>query len=137
VPAGRWRGGIGSVREFAFLDNGGFSIEGDGHKYRPWGYDGGHDGRTASITLVSDNRAAKELVSKVSYLKARPGDRLICLGPCGGGYGDPLERDPEAVLHDVLEGYLGPGTALEDYGVVLSEAGVDLTATQAERLRRQ
>ncbi|QOZ68327.1 hydantoinase B/oxoprolinase family protein [Bradyrhizobium arachidis] len=137
VPAGRWRGGIGSVREFAFLNDGGFSIEGDGHKYRPWGYDGGHDGRTASITLVSDNQVAKDLVSKVSYLKARPGDRLICLGPCGGGYGNPLERDPEAVLHDVREGYFGPDTALGDYGVVVNETGVDLAATRAERLSRQ
>jgi N-methylhydantoinase B len=137
VPAGRWRGGIGSVREFAFLDDGGFSIEGDGHKYRPWGYDGGHDGETASITLVSDSGVARDLVSKVSYLKARSGDRLICLGPCGGGYGDPLQRDPHAVLYDVREGYFGPDAALRDYGVVLSEMGVDLAATETERARRQ
>jgi N-methylhydantoinase B len=137
VPAGRWRGGIGSVREFAFLDDGGFSIEGDGHKYRPWGYDGGHDGETASIALVSDSGVKKDLVSKVSYLKARSGDRLICLGPCGGGYGDPLQRDPYAVLHDLREGYFGPDAALSDYGVVLSEAGVDLAATATERARRQ
>jgi N-methylhydantoinase B len=137
VPAGRWRGGIGTIREFAFLEDGGFSIEGDGHKYEPWGYDGGHEGRTAGICLISGNGEAKDLVSKVSYLKAQKGDRLVCFGPCGGGYGDPMARDPQAVLHDVREGYFGIDTALEDYGVVLSSGGVDAAATEAERGRRR
>jgi N-methylhydantoinase B/oxoprolinase/acetone carboxylase alpha subunit len=34
--AGKWRGGLGSVREFAFLSDGGASVEGEGHRYRPW-----------------------------------------------------------------------------------------------------
>ena len=49
VAAGEWRGGIGSVREFTYLSDGGFSVEGDGQKYRPWGFDGGErrpSGRT-------------------------------------------------------------------------------------------
>ena len=37
ATAGQWRGGIGSVREFEFLADGGFSVEGEGHKHRPWG----------------------------------------------------------------------------------------------------
>lgn len=135
VPAGRWRGGIGTVREFAFLSDGGFSLEGEGHKYAPWGYDGGADGRTASLSLISSD-GARELVSKVSYLKAKAGDRLVCVGPCGGGYGDPLERDPSAVQLDLREGYFGPETALSDYGVVATDAIVDLAATKAERARR-
>ena len=137
VPAGRWRGGIGTVREFVFLEDGGFSIEGDGHKYKPWGFDGGSDGMTASISLICGDGVEQELVSKVAYLKARSGDRLLCLGPCGGGYGDPLERDPEDVLHDAREGYFGPDTALIDYGVVLTDVGIDQAATTAERDRRQ
>ena len=135
VPAGRWRGGIGTVREFGFLEDGGFSIEGDGHKYKPWGYDGGADGMTASITLLS-GETERAMVSKVAYIKAREGDRLLCLGPCGGGYGDPLLRDPEAVLHDVREGYFGAETAMQDYGVVLGASGIDTDATRAERQRR-
>ena len=39
--AGKWRGGLGSVREICFLDNGGASVEGDGHKFHPWGFLGG------------------------------------------------------------------------------------------------
>jgi N-methylhydantoinase B len=45
VAPGEWRGGIGSVREFTYLGDGGFSIEGDGHKFRPWGFGGGTDGQ--------------------------------------------------------------------------------------------
>ena len=44
VVPGEWRGGIGSVREFTYLADGGFSVEGDGQKHRPWGFDGGTDG---------------------------------------------------------------------------------------------
>ena len=44
VAAGQWRGGMGSVREFVYLSDGGASVEGDGHKYRPWGFAGGQDG---------------------------------------------------------------------------------------------
>ncbi len=32
---------------------------------------------------------------------AKTGDRVVRIGPCGGGYGDPLERDPQQVLEDV------------------------------------
>jgi N-methylhydantoinase B len=55
----------------------------------------------------------------------------------GGGYGDPLERDPEAVLHDVENGYISRESAKSDYGVVLTEESgdlsVDVAATNAQR----
>ena len=100
---GQWRGGIGSIREFMYLADGGFSVEGEGHKYRPWGFAGGADGFTAELHLTSDG-AKKSLPSKVPYHKAKVGDRLIARGPSGGGYGDPKKRSPEAVLVDVLDG---------------------------------
>ena len=53
---GQWRGGIGSIREFMFLADGGFSIEGEGHKYRPWGFAGGADGFTAGLRLQAARR---------------------------------------------------------------------------------
>lgn len=136
VAPGRWRGGIGTVREFTFLSDGGFSMEGDGHSHRPWGHDGGADGLTASVTLVPADGEPRALVSKIPYLKARAGDRLVCLGPCGGGYGDPLLRDPEAVLNDLREGLIGPEAAFVGYGVAVTPAGLDETATRAERGRR-
>jgi len=136
AAAGQWRGGIGTVRQFTCLADGGFSIEGDGHRFRPWGFDGGTDGKTASLTLIDKAGKQTPLVSKVPYHKVKAGDHLISFGPCGGGYGDPLKRDPEAVLFDVLEGYISPEQAKVDYGVVLNGKVLDTAATTAERARR-
>ncbi|MCO7124313.1 hypothetical protein NIE88_00750 [Sporolactobacillus shoreicorticis] len=46
------------------------------------------------------------LPSKVPYKKTHPGETLEIVGPCGGGYGDPFERDPKAILADVLDDYI-------------------------------
>jgi N-methylhydantoinase B len=131
---GQWRGGIGAVREFTFLADGGFSVEGEGHKYRPWGFSGGTDGTTGSLNLSTDGRVV-DLVSKVPYHKIRAGDRIVAHGPSGGGYGDPLMRDPQAVLGDVLDGYLTAEDAYAAYGVVITARAVDQAATKALRER--
>jgi len=64
-------------------------------------------------------------------------DVILEQHPGGGGFGDPLERDPQAVLRDVAEGYISPETAREVYRVALLPgcAGVDQEATA--RLRRE
>ncbi|MBN9074408.1 MAG: hydantoinase B/oxoprolinase family protein [Rhizobiales bacterium] len=133
VAPGRWRGGIGTVREFTYLTDGGFSIEGDGHKYRPWGFSGGGDGHTASLTLQTEAGRTIDLVSKVPYHKVKTGDSIRSEGPCGGGYGDPREREPEAVLRDVLDGLISIEKAEADYGVVIVGKTVDAEATARAR----
>lgn len=134
MPPGRQRGGIGTIRSFRFLSDAGFSIEGDGHAFAPWGFDGGADGQGAALTLVAPDGSVRDLPSKVPYAKARAGDLLISTGPCGGGYGDPLARDPAAVAADVADGLISPATAARDFGVILSATGtVDPTATAARR----
>ncbi|WP_127754433.1 hydantoinase B/oxoprolinase family protein [Devosia sp. 1566] len=125
TAAGRTRGGIGTVREFTFLADGAFSVEGDGHKYRPWGYEGGEDGYTASLKLIHQAGGETDLVSKVPYHKIKAGDHLISRGPSGGGYGNPFERDPQAVLFDVLEGLVSAEAAEQHYGVAISGNAVD------------
>ena len=119
-PKAQWRGGIGSVREFAFLSDGAFSVEGEGHKYRPWGFAGGEDGSTASLSLRrgAGDETAPPVESSLSRERRR-GDRLVATGPNGGGYGNPFERDPEAVLSDMLDGYISAEQAETDYGVVI------------------
>ena len=130
---GRNRGGIGTVREFTFLTDGAFSIEGDGHKFRPWGYGGGAEGHPGSLRLVDGNGHVTELVSKVPYHPVSAGDRLISHGPSGGGYGNPKERPVEQVLSDVLEGFISAETAKREYGVVIAGAAIDREATAALR----
>ena len=58
------------------------------------------------------------------------------LGLVGGGYGDPLERDPEAVLGDVLDGYVSLTGARDDYGVVIDEYAQAVDIGTTEKLRQ-
>ena len=92
---GKWRGGIGSVREFTFLADGAFSVEGEGHKYRPWGFAGGEDGSTASLVAAPrDRRRSGAAVEGALSRREHGRPAASRLGPNGGGYGDPFERDP-------------------------------------------
>ncbi len=135
-PPGRWRGGIGSVREVEFLEDGGVSVEGEGHVYAPWGFAGGRDGETARMSFRPQRGNERGLPSKLPNLATRAGDRIEVVGPCGGGYGDPRERDPALVLEDVLDGYLTREQALADYGVVIGDdLTVDAAATERTRAR--
>jgi N-methylhydantoinase B len=135
VAAGEWRGGIGSVREFTYLTDGGFSVEGDGHKFKPWGFAGGAEGSPSALIQIASGGQTTELPSKVPYRKARAGDRLVAYGPSGGGYGDPLARSPDSVLDNVLDGLFSADLAREQYGVIIVAEQVDLIATQALRAR--
>jgi N-methylhydantoinase B len=135
--AGKWRGGFGSIREFEYLSDGGGSVEGDGHGHRPWGFDGGAPGQVAALVLERADGTTESLPSNVPHMAVRAGDRFVCLGPAGGGFGDPLERDPVLVLDDVQDGLISVETARRDYGVVLTaRGGVDRSATETERNRR-
>jgi N-methylhydantoinase B len=135
--AGKWRGGFGSIREFEYLSDGGGSVEGDGHGQRPWGFDGGAPGQVAALILERADGTTESLPSNVPHMAVRAGDRFVCLGPAGGGFGDPLEREPARVLDDVQDGLISAETARRDYGVVLTASGgVDRSATETERHRR-
>jgi len=137
VAPGEWRGGIGSVRVFTYLSDGGFSVEGDGQKHRPWGFGGGSDGCPGELTIETGSGACVALPSKVPYQRVSRGDRLTAYGPSGGGYGDPLRRDPAAVLDNVLDGLLSPEKAREQYGVAIVDGAVDAAATENLRKARR
>lgn len=131
---GRWRGGLGSVRDMRFLSDGRGSLEGEGNKYAPWGFSGGRPGTPGAVTLLPAGGGAPiDLPSKFPSYKFSEGDTLRTVSPCGGGYGDPLLRDPAAVLDDVLDGFVSAESARAQYGVVLSGAAVDTAATEALR----
>ncbi|NRF94635.1 hydantoinase B/oxoprolinase family protein [Paenibacillus frigoriresistens] len=133
AAAGKFRGGIGSVREVEFLEDGGFSVEGDGQKYKPWGFAGGNDGTPGQLLMYSSDGKETSLPSKIPHLRAKKGNSLKLIGPCGGGYGNPRERDPEAVLSDVLDGYISAQSAERDYGVVIADRRIDWDATARSR----
>ncbi|MDH3661775.1 MAG: hydantoinase B/oxoprolinase family protein [Alphaproteobacteria bacterium] len=137
VSPGRWRGGIGTERRFTFLADGGFSVEGEGHKYQPWGFQDGADGTTAELTLITGDGQETSLPSKVPYHKVKMGDQLVALGPCGGGYDNPFLRDPDAVLADVQDGLISKEAALNDYGVLIRDGSIDSQETAEVRAKRR
>ncbi len=103
---GRWRGGLGSIREIEFLEETGFSLEGEGSIWAPPGLFGGEDGAPGRIIMNRGTDHEQELPSKFPYRKARAGERVCMMGPSGGGYGDPSDRDPEAAEADRLDGLI-------------------------------
>jgi N-methylhydantoinase B len=115
--AGKWRGGLGSTREIEFLEDAGCSLEGDGSLWAPPGLFGGRDGTPGAVIVNRGTDREQELPSKFPYRKAAAGDRLCLISPCGGGYGDPLERDEDAVRADLADRYVSreSARALYDY----------------------
>jgi len=113
---GRWRGGLGTVREIEFLQPGGMSLEGDGSVFPPPGLFGGRDGTPGRVEIRSADGAAAEVPSKFPYRAARAGDRLLLVAPSGGGYGAASERDPQAIREDIADEVLSPERARALYG---------------------
>src|SRR5712691_11123956 len=134
--AGEWRGGLGSVREFEYLAPGGASVEGEGHEFAPWGLAGGKPGKPAELRLIRQDGGVDRLPSKVPHMQIRAGEKFVCVGPAGGGYGDPLARDPARVREDIADGFVSTEAAKHDYGVVLSAPGIVDEAATA-RLRSE
>jgi N-methylhydantoinase B len=102
--AGQWRGGLGSIREIEFLDDTGFSLEGEGSVWAPPGLFGGADGAPSRVILNRGRPDEQELHSKFPYRKAKAGDRICLMGPCGGGYGPAADRDAQAAARDRADG---------------------------------
>ncbi|MCM3690886.1 hydantoinase B/oxoprolinase family protein [Neobacillus niacini] len=128
--SGKWRGGIGIAREWEFFTNTLFTGEGDRHYDPPKGVRGGHDGETGSLGLTRTNEKEQNLHAKVTNFKINAGDRLLIKTPSAGGYGNPLERNPQEVVEDVLDEFISRNTARNVYGVVIdSEGKLDLPAT--------
>jgi N-methylhydantoinase B/oxoprolinase/acetone carboxylase alpha subunit len=136
--AGRFRGGMGHVREMRFLVDGFFSCNGDRILEPPYGIFGGRDGLGARLTVNPGTPSEAEWPSKVSGRKVLAGDVLRVMGPTSAGYGDPFERDPARVLADWFDDIIEADEATEQYGVVIdTEAGtVDEQATAKRRRGR-
>ena len=133
--AGRHRGGNGVEKVYRLLEPGEISIHDDRHRSQPWGILGGKPGAVSEKWLIRGDGTRVPLESKVDNVKVVPGDRIVFRTAGGGGWGDPLEREPARVHADVRRKLMTAPVAERDYGVVLSGDGttLDAAATQAKR----
>jgi N-methylhydantoinase B/oxoprolinase/acetone carboxylase alpha subunit len=138
--AGRHRGGFGITRDLEMTEDCVVSTCLDRSQIAPFGLFGGDDGAPNLMHVMRKGSDAWEpLSSRQSNMALAAGDVVRIETAIGGGFGDPLERDPAAVAADVIDEYLpGPDAAREIYGVVLREDNsVDEQATaQLRQLAR-
>jgi N-methylhydantoinase B/oxoprolinase/acetone carboxylase alpha subunit len=136
---GEFRGGLGTVREYRLLaDTAKITMSAERGVIPPWGIFGGQPGAPTVVTLTREGEEAKPLTeygslspTKVMGLEMLQNDVMKVASPGGGGYGNPLDREPEKVRRDVLSGYVSTDSAEEDYGVVVDpvEREIDREAT--------
>jgi N-methylhydantoinase B len=118
--AGRWRGGLGFVRDYRILtDEVRFSMRTDKHSIEPWGSEGGNSGGKGACIVNPQAKDEKRLPSRFGDHQLSKGDLLRVERPGGGGLGDPLERPVEYVFEDVRQGYVSTERARSDYAVVV------------------
>ena len=132
--AGQYRGGLGIIREFRLLaDEATFQLRSDRTNFRPWGVEGGKDGTPTQNILNPGTPEEQELPGK-HLMTLKKGDLYRVIQAGAGGYGNPLDRDPHAVLDDIQQEKLTREYARAEYGVVVGGDGeLDLTATEALR----
>ncbi len=136
--AGKQRGGLSVIRSYRLLaDEAVMQLRTDRYQTRPYGLFGGGPG-APSRNLFSQGGAAESfelLASKVTREITR-GALLRHEQAGGGGYGDPFERAPEAVLEDVLDGKISVGFARAEFGVAVTGDALDRVETETLRRAR-
>ena len=130
--AGFHRGGNGISIAYEFLEPGEVSVHDDRWLTSPWGVNGGRPGMRSTKRMVRADGTEENVPSKCDRVAVAPGDVLHFDTWGGGGWGNPLERDPALVAVDVARG-LVTAEGARRYGVVIAGERVDEVATQ--RLR--
>jgi N-methylhydantoinase B len=137
---GTHRGGLGVVRDFRVLERGTYmqcAIE-NTHDPLSRGLAGGGDGAPSVVVAWPETEKETRIEDRTSFFgPLAPGDLLSVRSGGGGGWGSPLERDPEQVARDVRDELLAPEQASSVYGVALepSEDGWRVNATETADLR--
>jgi N-methylhydantoinase B len=132
---GKRRGGLGYRKEIRVLRDAAFLSVADRSILSCWGLAGGRAGRPFRVTVNPDGANARELTGLVDDEPLAAGSLVRIDTTGGGGWGDPLEREPELVSLDVRHGKVSLASARDDYGVVVvaSDVVVDIEATAALR----
>ncbi len=115
--AGQWRGGVGQTSIMTQREGAAWSVSAlaDRTTVPAPGADGGHDGAPGEVTIDGRPLPTKRLTS------LEPDARVRLDLPGGGGLGNPHDRDPRAVLNDVVDGYVSIEAARRIYGVTIRQ----------------
>lgn len=133
--AGLHRGGNGIHMTYRFLATGTISIHDDRWFVPPWGVNGGEPGKRARKILEKADGTTHIIGNKVEEVHVDEGDQLHFITWGGGGWGDPLERDPALVGKEIVQGLVTVEGA-KAYGVIASGDGVvDLPVTEVLRAK--
>ena len=134
---GRWRGGCGIERSWTLRSTKAtLSILAERTRIPPWGLYGGLPASLGEYELVRGDGSVERLPPKCT-IPLEQGDRLVIRTPGGGGYGDPLERPPDLVLEDVVNGLVSLEAAEKHYGVVIDRSKMRVSLRDTDRLRRE
>jgi N-methylhydantoinase B len=141
--AGQWRGICGSHYEKEVCVDAKVYTYVVGMKYPMPGICGGANGAPNEMIIRYGSDDPFRVAHTADWVPMQAGDRIMYDYGGGGGWGNPLDRDPEAVLDDVLDEYVSVEGARRDYGVVVTGSLEDLTlevdaaATDQERKMRR
>jgi N-methylhydantoinase B len=135
--AGKFRGGLGIDLRVRNLVEGRWNL----HRPRriecpPWGLWGGGPGGTADYLLKLPDETEFKSMDASQHLVPVDSEVIVRTGG-GGGWSDPLDRDPEKVQADVIEGLVSREKARVEYGVVLEKTGLDVDLPKTQRLRSE
>jgi N-methylhydantoinase B len=132
--AGKFRGGLGIAREYVLLDTRALlQLRSDRVTHAPYGLAGGRPGR-ATRNVFNPQDGGRIMPSKFA-LDMEAGDVIRHEQAGGGGYGDPLERDPERVAADVRDEKITLGFALSHHGVVMDTASLTIDHARTRQQR--
>jgi N-methylhydantoinase B len=139
---GRYRGGYGSHRRWRMLGDAVNSIHGDREEVTPPGVAGGTNGGPNRLVLNTGTPEERSLGMFATNVPLREGDAIDFVSNGGGGYGNPLDREPELVLQEVIDGFMSVEKARRTYGVAVEVVDPDvhdyrIDAAETARLREE
>jgi N-methylhydantoinase B len=136
---GQFRGGLGYDKQIRMLKDAHFMCIADRSILACWGVRGGRAGQSFQVTIDPGGPHEREVDALADDEPVRAGEVIRIRTTGGGGWGDPLDREPPAVVRDLLWAKVSPTSAHDDYGVVVTgsvergDLGYDDDATAARR----
>jgi N-methylhydantoinase B len=137
--AGQFRGGCGYEKHVRMLEDAYFMSIADRSILACWGVKGGRAGRSFEVVIDPGGPNERTMEGLVDDEPVRAGEVIRIRTTGGGGWGDPFDRDTDAVCRDVLWGKVSRTAAQRDYGVVVTGPDhapvIDTSATEQLRSR--